>query len=240
MLLVSMCDGGGLRDITGRELGMKGDSRGITIKGDRLFAACGASRFKRGIYELTWNEGSQEFDPKCLYEQNRDWHGLYSLPNGFLAVDAKFVIKFDESLNEVERWKPLNCGHVNDVCIWKDEIIVSGFQRGPCKLDGTQLFRNMAQPHSLVVDDHDNLWSCDSTEGALLKNGDIFAQVEGYARGVLVLQDSVMLGVSNDRKGTHKVGKTRVVEFRLDDGSQVQTTPVDGNEIYALLDHPLP
>ena len=236
MLLVSMCDGGGLRDEDGNLIGMEGDARGIAERNGQLYALCGATRYNRGLYRLTWQ--GKRFSQEQVLKANADWHGLWPLDDGFLAVTGGKVVKWDENFREVESYKPAGCGHINDVAVWNGSILVSAFNMGVVKLNGTQMFHSMPQPHTLVVDHENNLWSCDSTLGVVLRNGKQFAKVEGYSRGLVVREDHIVLGVSGHRHQT-KSGEARLITFDMN-GKITNITKIGGKEIYALFDYALP
>jgi hypothetical protein len=109
--------------------------------------------------------------------------------------------------------------HLNALCSWHDDIVVSGFGRKTDRLwssasdgfiasvgCGERLAAGIGHPHSLVALD-DTLAYCESATGTIHVLGrDDVGRVPGYARGLCRVDDVLFVGISKGRRVSNSTG----------------------------------
>ena len=198
MIIVSACNQkGGIFTLEGEKL-HDGDTRGLaySLRHNWLFFAT-----QEGIFAT-----DPEFHKvEQIVKDNRSWHGLWYDGLNLEAVDPVHdtICKFSLDGEQLGRYKWFKEGehgrlHTNDMWIDDGDVYVTCFQQGVCK-NGTPLGWGVSsQPHSVVRWNGRTYW-CASNLGRVMCEGDIFAEVEGFARGLLPLGDHLYVGVSHDR-----------------------------------------
>jgi hypothetical protein len=201
MILVSACNQkGGIFLLDGTKM-HDGDTRGLAycLLRDFLFFAT-----QDGIFRVAcpcvfpWK-------PEQIVKDSRSWHGLWWDGENLAAIDPVHdtIFKFTAQGETLGRYKWFGEGqygrlHTNDIWIEDGNTYVTCFQKGVCK-NGDELgYGKSSQPHSPVLWDGTLFW-CASNLGRVMIEGEIFAEVEGFARGLLPHGRHLYVGVSHDR-----------------------------------------
>jgi hypothetical protein len=198
MILVSCCNQkGGIFLLDGTKL-RDGDTRGMCY-----------SLLHNWVFFAT-PEGIFRADPKFerverIVKEDRAWHGLWWDGEYIAAVDPVHdtIWKFTTDGQAMGRYKWFKDGehgrlHTNDMWVDGDDVYVTCFQKGVCKNGDPLDLGVSSQPHSVVVWNGRMFW-CASNLGRVMSEGDIFAEVEGFARGLLPHGLELYVGVSHDR-----------------------------------------
>lgn len=227
MILVSMCDGGGLRTIDDREI-FPGDARGLAEWNGSVYFLRGAGRYERGLYRL-----DRDLNVHRVHAEAGDWHGMAPDDDGLLCTDSKRPYLWNPASRDREVLGLAGSGHINDV-VRRDDgaLLISRFQAGVIRSDGQKVHGPYNQPHTLVYDGKGRLWHCDSDQGRFLVDGQEWLKVDGYARGIAFDGDTVLAGVSRHRAASEK-GNAYIM--RHDIAGEIARYHFSGNQIYSIL-----
>lgn len=259
-LLVSSPNGGGLFLVSGREVERLGhvDSTGLARAGDGLLLGrqLGEGRMVRRVARDgaldAFAEGGTALDVHDLA-----WRDGETL---VVATGLNAVVRYRDG-RETGRWTPVagepDACHINSIAFHGGRWLASVFGRfaqhrgykgntaGAGEVidpaSGDTVLRGLSQPHSLVSAGA-HLWLCDSEAGAVRCFDAAFAEVATielgrYVRGLLVLDDMLVVGVSRSRNA--EVGSAddcaRLLFLDHQGREVAPPLPLPANEIYDIL-----
>ena len=182
-------------------------------------------------YSLAYFDKDFHLIRAASIDEISDPHGLISLEGNVYVVstgtnqivelsqDLKFL-KFYETIGESD----IDIDHINDICSLNGEIYISCF--GKISTDGLRCgvvttvrsginqITNMNEPHSVTVFNGE-MFVLDSATGSIVKlyNGagfSVVSSISGYARGLALSQDHLIVGRSSPRK-RNRTSTKRVV-----------------------------
>lgn len=189
-----------------------------------------------------------------------DLHDLLWTQDGLYVVCTKInaVVLLDAQWKEVRRWTVAgepDSVHLNSVALVDGRPVASifgrfatyrGYKEGTrsagCVIDletDETLVQGLSQPHSLRVVDK-QLWLCDSEAHRLCiyEDGKLAMERDcgGYARGLLVDDDVVYVGLSASRHGGGGQSSAEVLVLERGSLRELDRIVLDAPEIYDILD----
>ena len=212
-----------------RDLNCSGSTTGLVKVGDFLYCANRDSHLLR--FDL------RDFQLKDSTKTRlKDLHSLYLFEGDLYAASTgnDTVFRFELSGNALskpaEKAFSFNTGrdghHINGISHKDGQVVFSCF--GPktgnwidsvggrvCTLQGEVIYNPIEHPHS-VMNVKDDLYYLESRLGNLYKNDEVLFQLEGYTRGLVVEDDSFLVGISASRNEGVRYEKKHASILRVD------------------------
>ncbi|MEO5905830.1 MAG: DUF4915 domain-containing protein, partial [Saprospiraceae bacterium] len=212
------------------EIGLEFNAQGILAS----LNPCSLLVFDKKNFELLHQHYFKIVEDVHSFLLSADEQTLYVVSTGTDEV-IRLELKDEYVINESVFWRPdpdgerLDHHHLNSICQWNGDIIISGFGRKlvpddwNTALNGfvyniTQhrsIYEGLIQPHSLIVIDQ-RLAVCESRQKKVMFI-DHGPQIDlgGYSRGICHLNKKLIVGISARRvksKSTGKLNKNKEVD----------------------------
>jgi len=230
------------------------DTTGLSIKGRKVLRGIQPQPSALYIYDVNPLEISKSTVPFD------DIHDVY-LDGQFVflvGTSGNEIIKLDGSGGELQRWVlpgDMDSLHINCLAMWNGRIIFSAFggftenygYKGKTEksgfvqdlFTGQRLITGLSQPHSLVPIGQ-NLLLANSESKQLLEygpSGDLIRALtlEGYTRGICVVNDIVYVGLSCSRNiELPSIESATVMALHRDTWEEMGRVKLPTAEIYAI------
>ncbi|MGV2123732.1 DUF4915 domain-containing protein [Agrobacterium vitis] len=179
-----------------------------------------------------------------------------------VGTEQNEVVKLSPDGEELQRWKypgEPDSWHINCLTVWKGRIVFSAFgnfrehrqYKGNTSksgfvqdlLTGEVLVKNLSQPHSviargtsLIVANSEEMEVLEFNEkGTLLRS----RALDGYTRGIAVLDDVIYVGISRSRNiESDQVQGAMIVALDASSFDEIGRIEVPANEIYTVACRP--
>lgn len=231
-----------------RYLGLGGSITGLTSREGKLFAV------RNGIEILQFDKN---LNLDYIYRSHmQDIHSITFDEYGNLIVanTAEDSLEGVYVINGFMQGEPFKISkeglggdsiHLNSLCVKGNSILFSAFgdhgenrsksKNGFVKMvSGPKVIKDLRQPHSLINKDGD-IYFLESAKGSVYKNFKEIAQVDGYARGLAVLGDKLLVGISRSRNVENSEGCAKALLIDQFGGVYDVIEFCDKGEIYDII-----